>query len=163
MPRDHSCRRLPSALLLLTLTLGLAMAAAPRSCRAQEAPDLQEIRARIEQNGWHFEVTDRFIRTVSPEQRAGLRGYAPPPGYEQELAKHLKVYPTDKTLPTSLDWRDVEGITPIKNQGSCGSCWAFAATAELEAFVKIYYGVELDLSEQQVVSCNPYGAGCNGG
>ena len=62
-----------------------------------------------------------------------------------------------------LNWYELGGITPVKNQAQCGSCWAFAATAEMEAFVKIYYGVELDLSEQQVVSCNPYGAGCDGG
>ncbi len=87
-----------------------------------------------------------------------------PPGYAKELQRHLRIYPVDKAdLPSSLDWRNVDGITPVKDQGSCGSCWAFAATAELEAFVKIYYGIETNLSEQQTISCNPYGAGCDGG
>jgi len=130
----------------------------------QEEPDLQDLRRQIDANGWSFEVDDHFTRTLSVEERANLRGYNPPPGYQQELDRHLKIYPVDKAgLPSSIDWRDSDGITPIKNQGSCGSCWAFAATAELEAFIKIYYGIETDLSEQQSVSCNPYGAGCDGG
>jgi len=130
---------------------------------AQDAPDLNAIQQEIDANGWNFTVTDRFINSVTPERRAHLRGFNPPPGYEEELQKHLKIYPVDKDLPTHWDWRDVGGITPVKDQGQCGACWAFAATGEMEAFVKIYYGVELDLSEQQVVSCNPYGAGCSGG
>ncbi len=130
---------------------------------AQGTPDLAKIQQEIAANGWNFTVTDKFISQVSPQQLEHMKGYNPPEGFEDELKRHLKIYPVDKTLPTRLDWRDVDGITPVKNQGDCGSCWAFAATGEMEAFVKIYYGVELNLSEQQVISCNPYGAGCSGG
>lgn len=137
---------------------------APASAQAQDAPDLDAIRQAIGVNGWSFEVSDRFTSTLTPEQRANLRGYRPPAGYEADLQKNLRIYPTaEKALPSSLSWRELGGVTPVKNQGSCGSCWAFAATAELESFVKIYYGLETDLSEQQVVSCNPYGADCDGG
>ncbi len=147
---------LPSALVL---AVGLPILAV-----AQEAPDIQELRRQIDRNGWSFEVDDHFTRTLTPETRANLRGYSPPAGYERELEQHLKIYPIDKDdLPSNFSWRDLGGITPVKNQGSCGSCWAFAATGELEAFIKIYTGIETDLSEQQSVSCNPYGAGCGGG
>lgn len=92
------------------------------------------------------------------------RGYAPPPGYEKILEDHLVVLPEDKTsLPIFWDWRAQDGMTPVKDQGSCGSCWAFAAVAEMESKIKIYYQLTVDLSEQQIISCNPYGAGCNGG
>jgi len=92
------------------------------------------------------------------------RGYAPPPDYERILEERLLILPEDKTdLPSNWDWRNHEGTTPVKDQGSCGSCWAFAAVAEMESKIKIYYQTVLDLSEQQIVSCNPYGAGCNGG
>ena len=88
----------------------------------------------------------------------------PPPDAEDEFRRHLKVYPTaGLRWPAYFNWADYGGITPIKNQGGCGSCWAFAATAEMEAFVKIQYGETLDLSEQQIVSCNTGGSGCNGG
>ncbi len=127
------------------------------------AADLDSLRREIEANGWSFTVNDHFTSTLTDARRAGLRGYAPPPGYDKELASHLVILPQDKTLPSNFSWVEQGGVTPVKDQSTCGSCWAFAATAELEAHMKIRYGVTLDLSEQQVVSCNNYGAGCGGG
>lgn len=66
-------------------------------------------------------------------------------------------------LPESFDWRELGGCTPIKNQGSCGSCWAFGTIAPLECNILIKTGVEVDLSEQWLVSCNRDGWGCQGG
>ena len=93
------------------------------------------------------------------------RGYVRPPDWERTYQEHLRVFPADKDpLPAVWDWRTMDGVTPAKNQGSCGSCWAFAAAGEMEAKIRIYYGNRiLDLSEQQIVSCNPYGADCSGG
>jgi len=133
------------------------------SAHAAGEPDFDALRRQALENGNHWQVDETFSRSLTPERRANLLGFAPPPGYQATLEQHLKIYPMDKSLPASLNWRDLGGITPVKNQAQCGSCWAFAATAEMEAFVKIYYGVELDLAEQQVISCNPYGAGCGGG
>lgn len=70
-------------------------------------------------------------------------------------------------LPTALDWRNNGGnwITPVRDQGSCGSCWAFATTALLEAMVKIKKRVagDTDLSEQMLVSCSGAGDCARGG
>ena len=69
-------------------------------------------------------------------------------------------------LPESYDWRDIDGVdytTSIKNQGSCGSCWAFGTIAPLECNILIKTGLEVDLSEQWLVSCNRDGWGCQGG
>ncbi len=145
-------------LLGICLFLGLASVAV-----AAEQLDIEAIRQDIERYGWSFEVDDAFSRSLTPEQRQNLRGYRPPADYQKILDENLKIFPVDKDLPSSLDWRDVNGVTSVKNQGDCGSCWAFAATAELESFIKIYYGEDTNLSEQQVVSCNPYGADCDGG
>jgi C1A family cysteine protease len=68
-----------------------------------------------------------------------------------------------RDLPTYFDWRDVDGCTSVKNQASCGSCWAFATVGPLECNIKIKDGVEVDLSEQWLVSCNQEGWGCGGG
>ena len=71
-------------------------------------------------------------------------------------------------LPSAYDWRNVSGnnfVTPVRNQGSCGSCWAFAVTAALEAKALITFnlpGTNLNLSEQIVLSCSSAGT-CNGG
>jgi len=68
-------------------------------------------------------------------------------------------------IPAKVDWRDEGAVLPIKNQGHCGSCWAFAAVATLEGAHKISTGELTDLSEQQLVDCSyRYGnQGCEGG
>lgn len=68
-------------------------------------------------------------------------------------------------LPASVDWRRKGVVTPVKNQGGCGSCWAFASTAVLESHIALQTGVLYELSEQELVSCseNPNHCGGNGG
>jgi hypothetical protein len=63
-----------------------------------------------------------------------------------------------------IDWTTKGVVSPVKNQGSCGSCWAFSAVAVLEAF-SLMKGVSVNLSEQQLVDCSRAqgNAGCNGG
>ncbi|KAJ3670641.1 hypothetical protein LUZ60_008067 [Juncus effusus] len=66
-------------------------------------------------------------------------------------------------LPVSIDWRSSGAVTPIKNQGSCRSCWAFAAVAAMEGIVKIKTGKQVSLSEQELVDCDTASYGCDGG
>ncbi|MGC8838938.1 MAG: C1 family peptidase [Anaerolineae bacterium] len=65
-------------------------------------------------------------------------------------------------LPPAFDWR-AQGLPPVRDQGNCGSCWAFSTVGALEGNVKLKDGVLQDFSEQYLVSCNQEGWGCNGG
>ncbi|XP_034605913.1 senescence-specific cysteine protease SAG39 [Setaria viridis] len=68
-------------------------------------------------------------------------------------------------LPATVDWRTKGAVTPIKDQGQCGCCWAFSAVAAMEGIVKISTGKLISLSEQELVDCDVHGEdqGCNGG
>jgi len=63
----------------------------------------------------------------------------------------------------SIDWNAKGALTPIKNQGHCGSCWAFSATSQLESQFFQKYGTLKELSPQQVTSCSTNDNGCQGG
>jgi len=68
-------------------------------------------------------------------------------------------------IPNAVDWTKAGAVAPVKNQASCGSCWAFSAVAAMESDSKVQKGSLLNLSEQQLVSCSgSFGnQGCNGG
>jgi len=81
-----------------------------------------------------------------------------------EISVSLEVAgnPDASSLPSAFDWRP-HGVTSVKNQGNCGSCWAFGTAAPFEAAIRITDGVEKNLAEQYLVSCNTDGWGCRGG
>ncbi len=66
-------------------------------------------------------------------------------------------------LPDEFDLRDLGTAPPVKDQGSCGSCWAFSKTGALESYVAATTGTMPNLAEQQLVSCDGNNYGCGGG
>lgn len=153
----------------LSLATAGALLLASAVGQAQGPPDdrLEEVRRAIKARGarWHADVTSvSHLSLEEKKMRLGLKKdhrLATAPSFS-EIAPE----PLVTAAPSTLDWRNVQGVSyvsPVKNQGSCGSCWAFATAAALESQVMIANGgLTVDLSEQTLVSCSGAGS-CSGG
>merc|ERR1719330_1222090 len=110
---------------------------------------------------------NQFTDLTREEFLANHTGFKRPEnpfGAATYLGRHVSS--EDEMLVDSVDWRDKGAVTPVKDQGTCGSCWAFSTIGSLEGAHQIATGKLLSLSEQQLGSCAmfKYGnMGCMGG
>ena len=121
--------------------------------------DIAALQQQGEKEGWTFSVGENAA-TKRPLHE--LCGTIIPDNWEETTS--FDDTPMDLGgLPLSFDWRDYNGVTPIRDQDGCGSCWAFSAIGAVECAIKLAYHIDVDLSEQWLVS-QCVGAGdCGGG
>jgi hypothetical protein len=159
-------------LLVLTLVVSLVVlplmggqensrkdSAVASARQARIEAEIAEMRAEIEANGYPFTVGYNPAMDYELEEITGFN-----PMLERPL---LFVMESPKLNPDQVSALPAAYIssyvTPIKNQGNCGSCWAFAGVAAFESSIYKKDGIAVDLSEQYLVSCNHDEWGCGGG
>lgn len=109
---------------------------------------------------------NQFADLTTGEFKNIYLGYKPELARGKRVTRSLSDLPEPQTYPNgALDWCQEGAVTPVKNQGNCGSCWAFSATGSMEGVIAINFGHLTSLSEQELVDCSmSYGnMGCNGG
>jgi C1A family cysteine protease len=116
--------------------------------------NLASIREENAKEGNTFTLGLNKFADWTPAEYKRLLGYKP----DRTRAKNYPVMVADPnvTIPTSIDWRTKGAVNPVKDQGSCGSCWAFSAAGGLESRYQIKHSNLYSLSEQQIVDCCHY-------
>jgi len=118
--------------------------------------DIAALREQGKREGWTFEVGHNEATRYSLEQ---LCGTVVPADWVEPTGGGFMLR---GGLPEEWDWRDLNGCTPVRSQGGCGSCWAFSAIGAVESAILINEGWNTNLSEQWLVSCTTAGS-CSGG
>ncbi len=154
--------------LPLVVAAGLAV---PCLARAEVPQELREIRRQIAEQGLQWEAAETRVSRLPKQQRRRLllpQGMVPPwwkPDAQQSRPRRISPLPN----PPSLDWRNYKGfnfLTTPRDQGACGSCWAFSVLGTFEgtmAYRTSQADPTFDLSEQHLLDCALASTGCDAG
>lgn len=122
--------------------------------------------AEVNAQGLSYKLGENQFSDLTQEQyrvAAGL-GWMPAPEEGATMALLSTHVHSGEELAASVDWTTQGAVTPIKDQGQCGSCWSFGTTGGIEGSWQIATGSLQSLSEQQLVDCSKFpNMGCSGG
>ena len=114
-----------------------------------------EINAHNQTNST-YTLGHNFLSTMTQGEKKKLTGY-------QAVGANTETKVFTPSNADTVNWVTKGGVTPVKNQASCGSCWAFSSTGGMEGAHFVASGKLLSFSEQQLVSCSKLNHACNGG
>lgn len=113
--------------------------------------------------GWTMSL-NQYADLTADEFAAHYKGFIPRNNAHLR-SKNTPDFPKGLKTADSIDWVEKGAVTAVKNQGQCGSCWAFSTTGSIEGAHQIATGDLVSLSEQELVDCagSAGNQGCNGG
>ena len=149
----------------------------PTTTELSDEIQIEELQQRVYDQGYNYTVAENWVTRLSPEDREAICGYKHVKAPKENVSENIRfvsVVPKAKAetekfeQPPSYDAMALGYVTPVKDQGACGSCWIFGATADFESSVAIGESNLLDFSEQEVGDCNIWSSVggynfCNGG
>ena len=147
--------------------IGIAAEPSNTQVSAEPPEKIEALQQWIYEQGYNFTVAENWITALSPEEREQLCGYKspkppiePPPenvNFKSSVGVEVGVgqLPVGQP-PTAYDAMALGYVTPVKDQGLCGACWIFGATADFESDVLINENMEFNFSEQETGDCNIY-------
>lgn len=103
------------------------------------------------------EPTNNLMEIIIP------KNYTSKINYQKYMKSPLMYFKNIFSIRKEFNWNHTDYLSPVKNQGNCGSCWAFASTNALESFMRSQNYNITRLSEQELVDCSKENHGCNGG
>ena len=143
-------------------------AAEMQAHRLRFTKQLAAVRAHNSDNSSSYKMGINQFTDMSESEFARFKGGARargaplPSELPHEQHEALVAAMNQESFPASVDWRTKGVCTPVKNQGGCGSCWAFSGTEVLESHVAIKTGKLIEMSPQEFVSCTPNPKACGG-
>ena len=118
----------------------------------------------IKENSWnpraHYKLAHNKFSDWTHKEYNNLLGYAQP---AEKQAKNIARMSNTATVAAAIDWRDYGLVSPVADQGQCGSDWAFAAVSAMEGAYGVQQGTFTELSVQQALDCTGSAASCKGG
>ncbi len=150
---------------VILLVISLLSISIVSPVNAQVSEEVRQIQEAIDAQGLHWIADQTSMMDLPMSERRARLGLVIPEEVKQRFAE-LDKEPPPVLLNTAafFDWRQLEGVTAVKDQGACGSCWDFAAVGAFEsAYLIAEGGTHPDFSEQQVLSCNTGNSSCDGG
>merc|ERR1719197_608843 len=132
--------------------------------------DFQKTYSDVDEESYRFGIFKDNLQTID-ELNSKAQEEGRPTSYtitrwtdktKDEFSSGLGLKSLDEK-DSVLDWRDYGAVTPVKNQGDCGSCWTFSTTGDIEGVSFLTNGELLSLSEQQLLACDTADDACDGG
>ena len=147
---------------------GIASESLDTLAPAEPPLEIEALQQRVHNQGYNYTVAENAITRFSPEERAVLCGYKPLMPPTEPLPEGIQFRSPDEPPENEMvvvqssveqllpvyDAMALGYVTPVKNQGACGSCWIFAAIADFESDVLIRESQPFDFAEQEVGDCN---------